>query len=366
MRVAVVTGVIVPHDAISDAVVRQARLVMDVPGVDEVVVFSQAIGTELPSPGRIVPDGWSLLRDPDFMACDIAVFHWGIHYRLFDAITLLLGSRGPAPIVHFHNCTPEDLVSPQLRESIRASILQLDHVASLGVPFWTHSEFNRLTLLDHGVRPDDVAFVPIPIDLPGGIDVERPTDRVELLTVGRRVPAKGPNVLVAAIAMLDDATRASVHLRIVGSPTFSDPDYADELDRLIVDHDLGGVVDLVDAPTDEELWRLYAGSHVVVSPSFHEGLCVPIIEGYAFGCRAIGTTTGNLPFVVQPPDPCVPPGDPEALRDALARMVLEVRAEAQPRRRHPDLVERYSSRSCARALQRELYRQAARPQPAVT
>ncbi len=97
-----------------------------------------------------------------------------------------------------------------------------------------------------------------------------------------------------------------------------------------------------------------------MSTSFHEGLCVPVLEGYAFGCRAIGTTSGNLPFLVQPPDPCVPAGDAPALAAALVDVAADILAGDRPTRRHDELVERYSARSCVKALQVELYRQAAR------
>ena len=82
---------------------------------------------------------------------------------------------------------------------------------------------------------------------------------------------------------------------------------------------------IVDNPSRDELWHLYERSHVVVSPSFHEGLCVPIIEGYLAGCRAIGTDAGNVPFAVQPPDPVVPAGDEDALADAIGGMAGAIR-----------------------------------------
>ncbi len=68
---------------------------------------------------------------------------------------------------------------------------------------------------------------------------------------------------------------------------------------------------------DEALAREYERADVLVSPSLHEGLCVPVIEAYAAGCNVVGTDAGNLPYVVQPPDPVVPAGDPDALAEAI-------------------------------------------------
>jgi SAM-dependent methyltransferase len=116
--------------------------------------------------------------------------------------------------------------------------------------------------------------------------------------------------------VLSERGRADISLTIASNETLSAGSYAEHLRQLVSDLALEDRVSFV-SPTDDELWELLAATDVVVSPSHHEGLCVPIIEGYIAGARAIGTEAGNLPFIVQPPDPLVPVDDPEALADAI-------------------------------------------------
>jgi glycosyltransferase involved in cell wall biosynthesis len=274
------------------------------------------------------------LRNPDFAACDLAIFHWGIYYGSFDAITVLqpdtAGVRGPGPlpVVHFHNCTPLELVPPAQHDSAQRSFHQIAHAISLGVPLWTYSEFNRLTLLAWGAAPEQIAFVPFPIEAPATPDSPRPTDRVELLTVGRLVPAKGVDILVEAIGLLASDMRRHMRLRIVGAELFSDADFIERLRALA--EPLGANVEFILDASDDDVAACFATSHVVVSPSLHEGLCVPVIEGYLAGRRAVATTAGNLAYLLVDGDEQVPPADAPALAAALTRTIDEVRSGTEP------------------------------------
>jgi glycosyltransferase involved in cell wall biosynthesis len=359
VRIAIVSGIAVAHDAISAAVARQAEILQRIPTVESVTVFAQHVSRDLPCPSYETPDPWALVRHPAFERCDLAIFHWGIHYSMFDALTLLADAGPTRPVVHFHNCTPRHLVVESEREVIDRSVRQVEHAISLGVPFWTYSEFNRRTLVDWGAAEDRIAFVPIPLEIPPYSPSVRRSKLVQLLAVGRRVPAKGLHVLIEALGLVNRETRKAVRLRIAGSSSFSDASYMSLLDDLVSRHHLVSTVTFVDEPTDVELWKLYCASDVVISPSFHEGLCVPIIEGYAVGCRAIGTTAGNLPFVVQPPDRCVEPGDPQALAVVIEELVGEVKNNTMRQRLHSEFVEQYSIAACRSTLQHEIYRLAA-------
>lgn len=323
MRVAVVAGVVIPHDAVSNAAVEQVAALHELPEVESVALFTHACDRDVAVEAHTVDNSWQLVNHPAFAEADIAIFHWAIWYDLFNVITLLGGgSNGPVPVVHFHNCTPASLVPEDQRSTIQQSMAQIAHVIGLGARLWTYSEFNRRTLLEWGADERDIEFVPFAIELPrprarGPVD----DDRVRVLCVGRLVPAKGVHVLIEALALLDPTVRGRIALRVVSSATFSDDEYRSEVEGRIAALGLAPVVEIVDDPTDDVLAELYAESEVVVSPSFHEGLCVPVIEGYAHGCRVIGTTAGNLPFIVVAPDPVVPPDDPAALAAALGDVV---------------------------------------------
>jgi glycosyltransferase involved in cell wall biosynthesis len=325
LNVVVVAGIVVRYDAISDAVVDQLSILRRLPTVDELTLVTQGFDRddhELRGIDVVVTaDAWALARLPAFRRADVVVFHWGIAYELFDALTIAATPNRLAA-VHFHNVTPPELLTGADAMKAPWSQQQLLAVAAYATEAWTYSRFNEVTLLDLGVDPARLRHVPISIvPPPSEPSPARRRDGVDLLTVGRAVPAKGIHVLLRALSLVPMATRDLLTLTIAGNLRLSDDAYAASIAA-----DAAGMagVTLVDRPTRDELWRLYARSHVVVSPSFHEGLCVPVLEGYLAGCRAVGTTAGNLPHVVIAPDPVVSPGDAEELALAIERVVHEV------------------------------------------
>jgi glycosyltransferase involved in cell wall biosynthesis len=69
--------------------------------------------------------------------------------------------------------------------------------------------------------------------------------------------------------------------------------------------------------------RLCATSHVIVLPSYAEGLAMAVLEGLSHGLAVVTTPVGAHPEVIEP-GRCgvfVPPGDPESLAAALARLI---------------------------------------------
>ena len=89
---------------------------------------------------------------------------------------------------------------------------------------------------------------------------------------------------------------------------------------------------------------------------------MPVIEGYLAGCRAIGTTAGNLPYVVQPPDPVVTPGSVDELVDAIVAVDAELRSGRSPRRDSTrELCRRHSVDFVRRATERALHDRLAHP-----
>ena len=201
-----------------------------------------------------------------------------------------------------------------------------------GLPVWTCSPFNIETLVEWGTRRDGIELVPFAIT-PGRAVADRAAGpRVELLCVGRLVPAKAQHVVIEALATMLPQLRHRCRLRIAGNELFSSPAYVESLRQLIIESNLETVVELVGCPDDHGLWRLYEESHVLIAPSQHEGLCVPVIEAYHAGCRVVASDAGNLPFVVQAPDPVVAVGSVGAFAGAIESVVTEVLSSIDPPR----------------------------------
>ncbi len=73
-------------------------------------------------------------------------------------------------------------------------------------------------------------------------------------------------------------------------------------------------------PDDALLASLVAGARVLVVPSRSEGFGYPMLEGFAAGVPVVASAAGALPEVSGGAARLVPPGDVDALADALHRV----------------------------------------------
>lgn len=112
-----------------------------------------------------------------------------------------------------------------------------------------------------------------------------------------------------------------VRLRIVGNLEWSDTDYLAEVKAAIAGSGLAPSIELVGTASDEELQRIYHQSHILAIPSYHEGFCKPVIEALRGGLIPVGYAAYNLPHIAGGFGKLVPPGDIDALADALATLI---------------------------------------------
>jgi glycosyltransferase involved in cell wall biosynthesis len=202
----------------------------------------------------------------------------------------------------------------------------------------------RLLAADYGVAPDDIT-VALPGTEPRSAARGSRDGTIALLAVGSVVPRKGYDVLVAALADLQDLPW---RLTIAGDRT-RDPATAAALDADILRRNLGDRIEIVGAVEDSRLAELYGAADLFVLPSRFEGYGMAFAAAIAHGLPVIGTTAGALPETV--PDGTgllVPPDDTAALTQALRRLI------GQPAER-----QRFATAACAAALHLPTWRQAA-------
>lgn len=347
MKIAVVAAICVRHDAISAAAADQAAIAATLAGVERVDLFAEWIDRPLAVDGHVVAGPSALLHHPRFRDADVVIVHWGIHCPTLDALTVA-ARAGPPSAVMFHNMTPVELVAPDRRGHMERSRRQLAHLTSLDLRWWTFSEENRRQLTRHGV--DSVRFVPFPIVAPSSRPRRASGGPLQLIAVGRLAPAKGTDVLIEAAGSLH-AEGLEFELQLVGNPAFSPPHFVGELGRRIDELGLRAVVSIAGDVDDAGLWDRLSAADILVAPSRHEGLCVPVVEAYLTGCRVVAADGGNLRYVVQPPDPVVAAGDASALAAAIAAVGAEV--QSGPPRTRPGVdavIEAYSKVSATAAL----------------
>lgn len=131
-----------------------------------------------------------------------------------------------------------------------------------------------------------------------------------IVATGRLLPNKGFDILLDALAGLpqSQATIAGEGAR------------RGELEARIAELGIGGRVRLAGHLDREALRAELRRASVFAMPSRREGMPLALIEALACGTPAVATAIGGIPEVLTAESGLiVPPDDPAALRDALAR-----------------------------------------------
>ncbi|WP_236792575.1 glycosyltransferase family 4 protein [Amycolatopsis sp. GM8] len=183
----------------------------------------------------------------------------------------------------------------------------------------------------HGLPPEKVHVVPPGTDpaplAPG-------TDGVSgLLCVASITPRKGQDLLVQALARLDEPW----HCTLAG-PLRRDPAYVDEVRRLIGRHGLGERVELAGPLTGDALENAYAAADLVILPSLAETYGMVITEALARGIPLLATDVAGIAETLGAAGIVVPPGNIPALVRGLVSWFADpvkrdaLRGEARVRR----------------------------------
>ncbi|HEX2886429.1 glycosyltransferase family 4 protein [Vineibacter terrae] len=144
-----------------------------------------------------------------------------------------------------------------------------------------------------------------------------------LLSVGTLVPRKGHDLLIAALATLQDLPW---RLTIVGAAD-RDPPTTAALRHLITQAGLDERIRLAGAVPAEALQQHYLAADLFVLASRYEGYGMAYAEAIAHGLPVIGTMAGAIPEAV--PEGAallVPPEDVPALAAALRRLLSDATA----------------------------------------
>jgi glycosyltransferase involved in cell wall biosynthesis len=82
----------------------------------------------------------------------------------------------------------------------------------------------------------------------------------------------------------------------------------------------------VQAPSDDEVGRLFGEAAVFVQTSTHEGFCLPALESMATGGAVVCTDAhGNRDFCRDGENCLMPVGEAGAVSDAIARLLADER-----------------------------------------
>jgi glycosyltransferase involved in cell wall biosynthesis len=248
--------------------------------------------------------------------------------QLFPDIPMVATCHG-SDLRQFQNC-------PHLQERVLPGCRRLDAVMALcGAQ---KEEIARLYKLPPervivvGAGYDDALFTAGPKPRP---------DPVQLVYAGKLSKAKGVPWLLQALATV---ASPPWQLHLVGGGSGAEKDYC-----LMLAGHLGKRVIVHGAVAQKELAGIMRKAHILVLPSFYEGLPLVVLEGLASGCRIVATGLPGVNELV---------GDDQA--DFIS-LVKTPRLHATDRPHAED--ELVFARELAQALQSQIHAASRRPAP---
>lgn len=243
----------------------------------------------------------------------------------------LVGRRRGVPVVSWQHAA---FLKPANRVLLRAS----QGLSDLWIGD-SHS-VTALTADRLAVPPERLACWPL-----FAADAEAPQARpwcagepIRIGMLGRLHPVKGHDVLVDALVRLRAqglCSLAPFEILIAGAGAGQQA-----LEASLAQAGIGNVrlTGFTDRPRE-----FLAGLHLYLQPSRSEGLCIAAHEAMQAGLPTIVSAVGELPYTVRDGETglVVPPGDPEALAQALAWMLS-----------HPERLATLGAAARARVLDR--------------
>jgi glycosyltransferase involved in cell wall biosynthesis len=262
----------------------------------EATIFAQYVAPELADHVRPDYEYLPYLHAPE----DLLLYHYGLHtpnVRYFQA------TRGRR-VLMYHNITPAHFFRGWSRELEllcdvgRRTLSSLtDCDLALG-----DSDHNRQELVAAGFPEEKTGVVPLfsqqsqfealPIDQ-GLLKQLRAEGMVNWLTVGRVAPHKAIEDVIRTFYAYHRAINRHSRLYVVGLRYL--PAYDAALDALVAELGLGDAVQFTGVALGARLKTYYQAADLYLCTSYHEGLCVPLVESMYFGLPILARKAAAIP-----------------------------------------------------------------------
>jgi glycosyltransferase involved in cell wall biosynthesis len=247
-----------------------------------------------------------------------------------DLLWLRLPQFFTAPVRAYHR-----LSVPAVRSA--ALILTVSHRTREDVIEYLRVAPERVRVAQLGADP---RFRPRPVDR-DALRERFGIERRYVLAVATREPRKNLPALLTAFERLVRRVE-DCELVLVGGRGWRSA----ELERTLAA--VGERVRVCGFVTEDELVSLYCGAACFAFPSFGEGFGLPVLEAMACGTPVVTSDTTSLPEVAGDAGLLIDPHDPEALEDALARILASPELAARMRRDGLARAAQFSWERCAR------------------
>ncbi len=228
---------------------------------------------------------------------DLCLHHYGI---ASPAAELFMAGNARKVLV-YHNITPSEYFTgfdDRIAAALRTARAGLPEIARCADAVWTVSQFNAAELRAAGARA--VKVFPLIFKPSSGAQTPEPLilqkfsgQLQNILFVGRIAPNKRLEDLIEAFAWFNKTINPFSRLLLVGSPR-SAPRYYTMLRMLAGDLDLPNVCfEGFASPSGLEAY--YRVADVYVSPSAHEGYCLPLLEAMCHNLPVVARAVGGVP-----------------------------------------------------------------------
>jgi glycosyltransferase involved in cell wall biosynthesis len=230
---------------------------------------------------------------------DVIMYHVSISQ---DGLNDFVIRRHEKLMLVYHNITPApffERIDPGFARYLSDARDDLPRLLGRAGAVIADSEFNAAEL--RALGHEHVHVVPPPLHLERLLHTP-PDPRFEqivadrgrngvVLYVGQLLPHKRPDLLLAAHHLVTTNHAPDALLVLAGAAR--NQRYRDAVHTWC--HDMGlENVWITGEVTDAQLSALYRGADVFVTPSEHEGFCVPLVEAFAFGIPVIARDHGAI------------------------------------------------------------------------
>jgi glycosyltransferase involved in cell wall biosynthesis len=316
LTVSVLTSVLVPRDAISNACRQQVEALARYGRAQGLRMNIKLYAVTAAVPGSriaLISDPAGVALDPHFLESDIILYQFGICYPLFDSIHLAPPTA--KVVVCYYGLTPPALVPEHQRAVLHESYRQAVNLHAADQILVT-SRFLMEELDRMSIPAAKMVHMPLWSSFNQAPRLPRSKHfgtELRLVYVGRFVPAKGVHDLLQGFNACLGRSHLPLQLDLIGSRTFSDRAYLERLQSLVAEQRLGGHVRFHFDVPEAELVRSFGDADALIIPSYHEGFCMPVIEALTCGCFVICSDAGALPETSGGLGRTFPTGDADAL-----------------------------------------------------
>jgi glycosyltransferase involved in cell wall biosynthesis len=143
-----------------------------------------------------------------------------------------------------------------------------------------------------------------------------PDSRPYFLFVGALKKGKNIPTLIRSFAQFLSTEKMPYDLIVVGGDYWRDKNITSACRALR----LQGRITFAGYVTDEKLAHYYRGAVALVSPSLHEGFCLPAVEAMASGCPVIGSKAPAMPEIIGKAGLLVNPHSVSEIAGAMAKV----------------------------------------------